>query len=365
MGERFTLDVDSFQRLLAAAWALQCECDRKIAEDCKDAHAFVQFGHKVNRIPANFPIPSYIFEVDSRPSQSQASNVGPESPVGLSPCQAVPTPLETQKLRVDEVPVLRPKSAASVSLQPDICGTLALAPERSDISETSAIPFLLDELKEESAWEKVERIVSGAALQVVAGLLKWREELRSTLRVKVIIRGRAKDDLTRYAAPVFAVLVVGVMLIPQISSRVGWLRSVKAAAHLPASIVGTGSAGQMLETSHLRITDARNLAVLDQMSRYEVRNMRRQAEFGDDTVALTLGMAYETGRGVPQNCKEAAHWVELAAEDGNAAAQYNLGLRYLSGDGVREDRAEARKWIEAASQHGYARASVVLQSSGF
>jgi len=359
MGERFTLDVDSFQRLLAAAWVLQCERDRLTSQDTVVAESSVFLGRKVNRIPANFPIPSCIFEAETKQS------IGATSRLPVDASQVIQTPLQSESSPIDNASVLRPKSAASVSLQPEVSGALALAVERHEIAETNAIPFLLEELAEESAWEKVERTLSGATRRVVAGLAEWRDTLQLELRVKVIIRGRAKDDLARYAAPVFAMLLVGVMLIPQISSRVGWSRSVKAASHPSGSAIGTGGAGPGLETSHLRVTDAPESADLDRMSRYEVRSMRRQAEFGDDTAALTLGMAYETGRGVPQNCKEAARWVQVAADDGNAAAEYNLGLRYLSGDGVREDRAEARKWIEAASQQGYARATVVLQSSGF
>lgn len=365
MGERFTLDVDSFQRLLAAAWVLQCQSDRKTSNEICAADSVVFLDRKVNRIPANFPIPSYIFEVDTRLSQSEAPNVGTGSRLELSVGQAVPTSLETQNSLIGAAPVLRPKPAASVSLQPEVSGTLALAPEQCDVAKTSAIPFLLEELEEESIWKKIERTMSGAARRALSIAAEWGEMPRPERRMKVIIRGRAKDDVARYAAVVIAVLVVGVMLIPRISSHVVWLKSVRAAAHLSGAAVGTGGAGPALETSHLRVTDTAELVVLNQMSRYEVRNMRRQAQFGDDSIALTLGMAYETGRGAPQNCEEASRWVELAAQDGNAAAEYNLGLRYLSGDGVREDRGEARKWIEAASGHGYDKARVTLQSINF
>lgn len=365
MGERFTLDVDSFQRLLAAAWVLQCQSDRKTSDEIRAVDSAVLLQRKVNWIPANFPIPSHIFEVDMKLSQSEVPNAGTGSRPEPSAGQAAPIPFETQNSLIGAAPVLRPKPAASVSLQPEVSGTLALAPEQHDVAETSAIPFLLDELEEESVWERVERTISGAVRRSLGIAAEWRERWRSKLHVKVIIRGRTRDHLARYAAPVFALLVVGVMLTPQISRRVGWLRSVRAAAHLSGNVIGAGGAGPALETSHLRVTDAVEVAALNQMSRYEVRSMRRQAQFGDDAAALTLGMAYETGHGVSQNCEEAARWVELAALDGNAAAQYNLGLRYRSGDGVREDHAEARKWLEAASRQGYARASLILQSSGF
>ena len=104
-----------------------------------------------------------------------------------------------------------------------------------------------------------------------------------------------------------------------------------------------------LATSHEQITDPAISSVVHQLSRYEINGLRRQAKYGDDSAAFTLGMAYEIGRYVHQNCAEAARWVRMAAEAGNAAAQYNLGLRYQTGDGVAADRTEAENWLRKAA----------------
>jgi len=104
-----------------------------------------------------------------------------------------------------------------------------------------------------------------------------------------------------------------------------------------------------LETSHKRITDGPTGSAVEQLSRYELKGLRRQASYGDETAAFTLGMAYEVGHFVPQNCKEAARWVIRAAEADDAAAQYNLGLRYRDGDGVSADRALSKKWLRKAA----------------
>lgn len=104
-----------------------------------------------------------------------------------------------------------------------------------------------------------------------------------------------------------------------------------------------------LETSHKRITDGSTQSAVEQLSRYELKGLRRQARYGDETAAFTLGMAYEVGHFVPQNCKEAARWVIRAAEADDAAAQYNLGLRYRDGDGVSADRALSKKWLRKAA----------------
>ena len=85
------------------------------------------------------------------------------------------------------------------------------------------------------------------------------------------------------------------------------------------------------------------------MSRYEIPGLQRQAIDGDDSAAFLLGLAYETGQAVPQNCVKAADWVARSANQGNAAAQYNLGLRYRDGDGVPVDRATAVRWLTKAA----------------
>jgi TPR repeat protein len=115
-----------------------------------------------------------------------------------------------------------------------------------------------------------------------------------------------------------------------------------------------------VDTSHGRVTDKATEAALNQLTRFELPSLRRQAEFGDDTAAFELGMSYEVGRGVPQNCAQAAQWVLQAAEGSKAAAEYNLGLRYRDGDGVPADPGAAAKWLRKASAHKYAGADIAL-----
>jgi hypothetical protein len=116
-----------------------------------------------------------------------------------------------------------------------------------------------------------------------------------------------------------------------------------------------------LASSHEQITDLAVSSVVEQLSSYEINGLRRQAKYGDDSAAFTLGMAYEVGRYVRQNCVEAARWVTMAAEAGNAAAQYNLGLRYRDGDGVSADLHESEKWLRKAAAHRNPEAKLALQ----
>ena len=115
--------------------------------------------------------------------------------------------------------------------------------------------------------------------------------------------------------------------------------------------------------SHLKITDNTTADILHELTRYEIATLRRTAAYADDEAAFQLGMAYETGYYVRQDCKRAAEWVKKAAADGNAAAEYNLGLRYRTGDGVAASPEEAEQWLQRASQQRYAPAMAALRMS--
>ena len=117
------------------------------------------------------------------------------------------------------------------------------------------------------------------------------------------------------------------------------------------------------QLSHMQVTDLAVSAALRNLSRYEIAGLKRQAAYGDDGAALLLGMAYETGYLVPQNCVKAAEWVTQSAEEGNAAAQYNLGLRYRYGDGIPVDQEAGTTWLRRARAHKYSSAELALGSN--
>jgi TPR repeat protein len=120
--------------------------------------------------------------------------------------------------------------------------------------------------------------------------------------------------------------------------------------------LATASTGREVKTgatSHLEITDNSVKDSLGELTKYEVATLQRAAGYGDDDAAFQLGMAYETGYYVRQNCSRAAHWVKVAAEAGNSAAAYNLGLRYRYGDGLPADDSAAEHWLQIASKQKY------------
>jgi TPR repeat protein len=118
-------------------------------------------------------------------------------------------------------------------------------------------------------------------------------------------------------------------------------------------------------TSHRTITDPSAVDVVHNLTRYEVSTLRRQAASGDEEAAFQLGMAYETGYDLAQNCTKAAEWVTRAAENGYPAAEYNLGLRYRDGDGVAANPSESEKWLSKAAARKYhpARAALAALTS--
>jgi GAF domain-containing protein len=180
--------------------------------------------------------------------------------------------------------------------------------------------------------------------------------------------------LVRRVAPAIVVLAVMVAFLfseagshkTEVASASTTAVVTPAAAVLPAPTVTNAptAASSPLANSptHRQVTDSEIRSDIENMTRYEIATVRRAAQYGDDTAAFQLGMAYEIGYDVPQNCAKAAEWVTRAANAGNAAAQFNLGLRYRDGDGVAANPAEAENWLKKAAEHKYANAGSLLAS---
>jgi TPR repeat protein len=49
---------------------------------------------------------------------------------------------------------------------------------------------------------------------------------------------------------------------------------------------------------------------------------------GNVPAQYSLGLAYEKGKGVPQDYQEAVKWYRIAAAQGYAPAEYSLGVAY-------------------------------------
>jgi hypothetical protein len=195
-----------------------------------------------------------------------------------------------------------------------------------------------------------------------AAIIAWENSLRRVRNVRV------NWTVFKQATPAIAILAVmsffvGILIGGCQPLAVSSLNTTAKAAAEPVTYASSSDANQepaamlipkkstaiLTETSHLRTTDRETAATIAALSKYEVRNLRRAADYGDDEAALQLGMLYELGRGFPQSCTKAAEWVTKAAENGNAAAEYNLGLRYRDGDGVDVNLKQAEDWLRKAA----------------
>jgi TPR repeat protein len=94
----------------------------------------------------------------------------------------------------------------------------------------------------------------------------------------------------------------------------------------------------------------------------DARSLRiARAEQGDAKAQCELGDLYYHGNFLyPQDYKEAAKWLRLAADQGQVLAQYLLGQCYRDGNGVQKDLTEALKWYRLAAEQGYANAQYTL-----
>jgi len=330
MKRRPILDESSFEKLLTAAWVLQCERDRALAESNSESEisGLARKGPVGTGVPASFA-PTETKAALPAIAAGAPSKLQTGGQIILPP---TPSALPTTS---DQAASNSPANGVRLPSEPMVAGALALAPSQHAMRKRKEL--------------------RGVEL----ALVRLEEQRRGKRVVKIIIPQGTSRNLMALAGPAI-VLIVLVLLLARLFGPHPAL-SVSAAAEFLKNAVedvrGQVKAAESArsvagESSHLRVTDADVSSVVDDLSRYEMKTVRRQAQFGDEGAAMTLGMAYETGRQVPQNCTEAARWVSVAAEAGNAAAQYNLALRYENGDGVPQDSSLARKWMMEAARRG-------------
>ena len=89
---------------------------------------------------------------------------------------------------------------------------------------------------------------------------------------------------------------------------------------------------------------------------HDIVQLRQRAKQGDASAQYNLGSMYANGEGIPQDDREAAEWLLLAAEQGHARAQADLGLKYYHGRGVPQGHRQAVEWFRKAANQGDVRA---------
>ena len=91
-----------------------------------------------------------------------------------------------------------------------------------------------------------------------------------------------------------------------------------------------------------------------------LKEFKPLADKGDARAQALIGEMYGSGKGLPQDHKEAASWYHKAAEQGDAGAQTSLGVMYERGIGVPHDDKEAASWYHKAAEQGDAEAQFIL-----
>ena len=85
----------------------------------------------------------------------------------------------------------------------------------------------------------------------------------------------------------------------------------------------------------------------------EVRWDRLKEDTEKADAQYKLGLRYENGDGVEDNCIQAVRWYAKAAEQGHTEAKYRLGMLYKSGLGVNRNLKTALEWIASAENDGF------------
>jgi hypothetical protein len=356
MSARFTLDVPSFERLLAAAWVLQCQRDE---------------------LPSNAS--AHAVGVESQIQNSEVdSHVCSEHPL-----QEKDAGVEEQRAVCEVADLGPPLPAVAFSEKQEVAGALVLADGPNCLpAPDPASTARIGEVAADSRNHALLRAIGRVNALSPAAQKRKKNGLPITLRL--VIPERSMVILRASVVPVLLLLTMAGFLLSlpfsqraaQASQRAG-IKGIQAALRAslqnnkisytgPARIdhdgVGAEPGATPMEPSHLRITDPATAAVVNDLSPYEIQGLQRQAQYGDQFAALALGMAYETGHYVHRSCTKAAEWIAFAASSGNAAAQYNLALRYFEGDGLPQDSQEGNKWLRIAAAHGYPKPALAAET---
>ncbi|MBQ2496180.1 MAG: sel1 repeat family protein, partial [Prevotella sp.] len=79
---------------------------------------------------------------------------------------------------------------------------------------------------------------------------------------------------------------------------------------------------------------------------------RKKAYEGDTKAMNNLGVCYERGYGVRENCEMAFEWYMKAASLDDVYGCFNVAECYYHGKGVAQDLQEAFQWYLKAAEKG-------------
>lgn len=88
-----------------------------------------------------------------------------------------------------------------------------------------------------------------------------------------------------------------------------------------------------------------------------LEKIQKLAQQGDPIAQFKLGVAYEEGKGVPHDCKQAFSWYRQAADQDHQGAQNTLAALYEKGCDTEPNYSEASKWYQKSAELGNAMAA--------
>lgn len=88
----------------------------------------------------------------------------------------------------------------------------------------------------------------------------------------------------------------------------------------------------------------------DEIYKASIIALQEDIKKGDVDSLYCLADYYETGRGVPRDCKKSIELYQKAADKGHTGALNALGLSYISGKGVPQDKAKGLMYITQSAE---------------
>jgi hypothetical protein len=392
MSPRLTLDHSSFEKLLSAAWVLQCLHDQLHNQEIGRGETIADLVETPEPLQTtNSGLPAAVQTVaqpspgvtcsestlDVRSARGAGDRVLAEFVVQQSAenrILSIEAPLKVELKTVEPGTSLRPENEFTLHpSRPPLAVLEKVANDDNKKRSRFRPEFNFYAVKLQAAFSRgLDAFIKlGPALRVNLNLRAVRAAAIATpvlvltlIAASLLLEAWRREPsnnaqaISRSSAPTATAAVNDVPTTQATTKRAA---SDDGHKRVPHRKPNRASAIPPPRSSHRQVTDPAALSAVRRLSRYEIRGLRRQAKYGDASAAFTLGMAYEVGRDVPQNCAEAARWVTTAAEAGDAAAEYNLGLRYRDGDGVAANRAESAKWLRKAAARRYANANLALK----
>ncbi|WP_367160461.1 tetratricopeptide repeat protein [Kozakia baliensis] len=229
--------------------------------------------------------------------------------------------------------------------------------------------------------EAAERGIVAAQARFGLFLLEGRGIERNISRAETWLRRAALGGDVESAALLGDIYVRGDDLAPNYLEAATWYRLAAENGHAAAArglgllyLTGTGVHRDPNEAARWfrlsaengdRVADADlgNLALSGAASDEDKQAMRdrfeKAAEAGDLVSAFNLGVCLAEGVGVPRDERQAAYWMQRAAE-GIVNAQYWLGRMYIEGRGFDVNIEEGCRWLEKAATAGMTDAQTLL-----